>query len=106
MRAIHVRAYRARARRGSMIGVAGNETITRYSAGLEVCLTLSTFSPTSVCNGCSIEIGLGFEFTMAFQPIVDLSQGTIYAYEALVRGLRNEPADDILARVNDQNRYR
>jgi EAL domain-containing protein (putative c-di-GMP-specific phosphodiesterase class I) len=43
---------------------------------------------------------------MAFQPIVDLGQGGIYAYEALVRGLRNEPAGDILARVNDQNRYR
>jgi EAL domain-containing protein (putative c-di-GMP-specific phosphodiesterase class I) len=51
-------------------------------------------------------MGLGFEFSMAFQPIVDLSQGDIFAYEALVRGLHNEPAGDILARVNEQNRYR
>jgi EAL domain-containing protein (putative c-di-GMP-specific phosphodiesterase class I) len=42
---------------------------------------------------------------MAFQPIVDIRQRTIFAYEALIRGLHNEPAGEILARVNHQNRY-
>jgi len=42
---------------------------------------------------------------MAFQPIVDLHRRTVFAYEALVRGLHNEPAAEILARVNGQNRY-
>jgi EAL domain-containing protein (putative c-di-GMP-specific phosphodiesterase class I) len=42
---------------------------------------------------------------MAFQPIVDLDRRTVFAYEALVRGLHNEPAGEILARVNGQNRY-
>jgi EAL domain-containing protein (putative c-di-GMP-specific phosphodiesterase class I) len=89
-----------------MIGAAGNETIAATQAARRFCLTLSILSEALVCSGCSLEAGLGFEFTMAFQPIVDLSRGDIYAYEALVRGLRNEPAGDILARVNSQNRYR
>lgn len=43
---------------------------------------------------------------MAFQPIVDLHQRTIFAYEALVRGPGNQPASEILAGVNEQSRYR
>ncbi|NEO87592.1 MAG: EAL domain-containing protein [Spirulina sp. SIO3F2] len=43
---------------------------------------------------------------MAFQPIVDTSKQEIFAYEALVRGIHNEPAGAILAQVNDHNRYR
>ena len=43
---------------------------------------------------------------MAFQPIVDLTSRTVFAYEALVRGPGEESAASILALVNDQNRYR
>ncbi|MQP63729.1 EAL domain-containing protein [Niveispirillum sp. SYP-B3756] len=43
--------------------------------------------------------------TMAFQPIVDLAQGTIFAHEALVRGTEGQSAQWVLDQVNDDNRY-
>ena len=48
---------------------------------------------------------LDFDISMAFQPIVDVGERSIFAYEALVRGPDGAPAADILARVNDDNRY-
>lgn len=43
-------------------------------------------------------------FTMAFQPIVDLSAGVrLYAYEALVRGLNGEAAPTVLAEARASN---
>lgn len=42
---------------------------------------------------------------MAFQPIVDTAQRSLYAYEALVRGVRGESAAEVLRLVNDTNRY-
>jgi EAL domain-containing protein (putative c-di-GMP-specific phosphodiesterase class I) len=38
-------------------------------------------------------------FTFAFQPIVDADQRRVIGYEALVRGLGQEPAADVLQRV-------
>lgn len=58
------------------------------------------------CSECAGGAGLGFDFTMAFQPIVNATTRQVFAYEALVRGLKNEPAGQIFARVNDTNRYR
>jgi EAL domain-containing protein (putative c-di-GMP-specific phosphodiesterase class I) len=48
---------------------------------------------------------LGFDITMAFQPIVDIASQRVFGYEALVRGLNGESAAHVLARVNDDNRY-
>lgn len=43
---------------------------------------------------------------MAFQPIVDLEDGSIYAYEALVRALDGRGgAAAVLSQVTDENRY-
>ncbi len=42
---------------------------------------------------------------MAFQPIVDVSKGSVYAYEALVRGLQGEGAYSVLSQVTEENRY-
>ena len=42
---------------------------------------------------------------MAFQPIIDVEARCVYAYEALVRGIRNEPASVILSHVTEENRY-
>ena len=42
---------------------------------------------------------------MAFQPIIDIEDQSIYAYEALVRGVNQEPAQSILGRATDSNRY-
>lgn len=44
-------------------------------------------------------------FSMAFQPIVDFDARSIYAYEALVRGLNGEPAYTVLDQADDSNRY-
>ena len=58
------------------------------------------------CNQCINAADLDFDFTMAFQPIVDMEKQDIFAYEALVRGLNGESAGEILGKVNDSNRYR
>ena len=44
--------------------------------------------------------------SMAFQPIVNVEDNTVFAYEALVRGPAGESAASIFAQVNDSNRYR
>ena len=38
-------------------------------------------------------------FTFAFQPIVDMSTGAIFSYEALVRGPANESASFVLGSI-------
>ncbi len=48
---------------------------------------------------------LGFDFTMAFQPIVDVAAGTVWAHEALVRGKEGQGAGWILGQVTEDNRY-
>lgn len=58
------------------------------------------------CGDCTHGVGLGFDFTMAFQPIVNIRTQTVFAQEALVRGLNNESAGQILQQVNADNRYR
>lgn len=57
------------------------------------------------CKDCLEGNPLGFEITMAFQPIVDLERGVPFAYEALVRGKNGEGAGQVLARVTEANRY-
>lgn len=57
------------------------------------------------CGSCADNRDLGFDFTMAFQPIIDCKAQSIFGYEALVRGLHNEPAYSVIAKVNDDNRY-
>jgi EAL domain-containing protein (putative c-di-GMP-specific phosphodiesterase class I) len=42
---------------------------------------------------------------MAFQPIVDVRESRVFAYEALARGVAGEPAATILSQVTDANRY-
>lgn len=55
------------------------------------------------CTRC--EGTLDFEFSMAFQPIVDVANREVFAYEALVRGRGGESAASILAQVDDSNLY-
>ncbi|WP_108445503.1 EAL domain-containing protein [Halomonas denitrificans] len=56
------------------------------------------------CGRCERE--LPFDFTMAFQPIVDLQRRRVHAYEALVRGPAGEPASQILDQVTEALLYR
>lgn len=58
------------------------------------------------CIECASGAGLDFDFTMAFQPIVNTTTQVIFAYEALVRGLNQETAGQIFAQINETNRYR
>lgn len=57
------------------------------------------------CSGCRDGQAFELPFSMAFQPIVDVNSGTIFAHEALVRGLAGEGAGSILNQVKDDNRY-
>ena len=58
-----------------------------------------------ICGNCSEEKQLGFDFTMAFQPLINCRTRDISGYEALVRGSKNESAYSIISQVNDDNRY-
>lgn len=42
---------------------------------------------------------------MAFQPIVDVKNKRVYAYEALVRGVKGEPFATVYQHVNESNLY-
>jgi EAL domain-containing protein (putative c-di-GMP-specific phosphodiesterase class I) len=57
------------------------------------------------CEGCREGGGFELPFTMAFQPIVDLQERTIFAHEALVRGVNGEGAMSVLGAVDHANRY-
>lgn len=64
------------------------------------------FNIEEVKSGCgSCESKLDFEFTFAFQPIVDIKHKQIFGHEALVRDPVTNSAGDVLAKVNDGNRY-
>jgi EAL domain-containing protein (putative c-di-GMP-specific phosphodiesterase class I) len=57
------------------------------------------------CAECAAGAGLGFDFAMAFQPIVHAGTQRVYAPEALVRGPQGEPAGHVFRQVNADNRY-
>ncbi|WP_136068866.1 EAL domain-containing protein [Modicisalibacter radicis] len=56
------------------------------------------------CGRC--DTPLPFDFTMAFQPIVDVELGRVVAFEALVRGTQGESAGQILGQVDEKLLYR
>ena len=58
------------------------------------------------CQGCQNDEPLGFDFDMAFQPIVDAARQRVWGYEALIRGVNGEAAFSILSRVTEKNRYK
>jgi blue light- and temperature-responsive anti-repressor len=46
------------------------------------------------------------EFTFAFQPIVDITKGSIVSFEALVRGLENSSAASVFQKIDAKDKYR
>lgn len=60
---------------------------------------------TSKCAACRDGTEFAIPFSMAFQPILDVDTGVVFAYEALVRGPANEAAHTVLSRIDDSNRY-
>ena len=63
-------------------------------------------STAQSCKGCSNPNVLDFDFEYAFQPIVHLANKSIYAHEALIRGINGEGAETILNKVNLHNVYK
>jgi EAL domain-containing protein (putative c-di-GMP-specific phosphodiesterase class I) len=59
----------------------------------------------SKCSACKDGIAMPMQFSMAFQPIVDVSAGRVFAYEALVRGPQGQGAVTVLSQVNEDNLY-
>ncbi len=54
---------------------------------------------SSACGACRERRALPFDFTMAFQRIVDIERGRVWAYEAFVRVTAGQGADNILSQV-------
>ena len=57
------------------------------------------------CSACRTADQLGFDLTMAFQPIVNAARREVFGFEALVRGVDGASAMQILGLVNEENRY-
>ena len=57
------------------------------------------------CEGCRNGTPFPLALQTAFQPIYDLRERSVYAYEALVRGPGGQGAGEVLALVDDANRY-
>jgi len=68
-------------------------------------MEIKPFEPVG-CKECRDPEKLGIQFTMAFQPIVNVRNKTIFGYEALVRGINGEGAESVLSQLNDSNRYK
>ncbi len=62
-------------------------------------------SQSTSCSGCRDGAGFDTPITMAFQPIVDVASGRVFAHEALVRGADGASAYEILSQVSETNRY-
>ncbi len=67
-------------------------------------LPIANQTPSS-CGACRSDRELPFALTMAFQPMVDVKNRSVFAYEALVRGEGGLSAAQVLSRVNEENRY-
>ena len=57
----------------------------------------------SGCSKCLSSVENELAMDMAFQPIFDLQNDSVYGYEALVRGPSGEGAQSVLSKVNDIN---
>jgi EAL domain-containing protein (putative c-di-GMP-specific phosphodiesterase class I) len=57
------------------------------------------------CQGCRDGGGFGIPISMAFQPIADVISCSVFAHEALVRGVDGQGAPEVLSLVSEDNRY-
>ncbi len=84
----------------------------RLTASAAAPATRTKRAPRAACAGyASMDEfaaagGVDFDFTFAFQPIVDATAREVIAFEALVRGPGGEPSAEIFARVPKENLYR
>ncbi len=61
---------------------------------------------TDLCRGCRTGAPLRTAITMAFQPIVDIRTGSVFAYEALVRGTDGRSAGEVLSGIEPDMIYK
>jgi EAL domain-containing protein (putative c-di-GMP-specific phosphodiesterase class I) len=62
-------------------------------------------TPSAKCSACRDGNTQPFPFSMAFQPIVNVDDASVFAYEALVRGPNGESAASVISQVTESNRY-
>lgn len=82
----------------SQSSTEGNPAPTEYAC--------HSASEHSACPSCASGERLGFRFSYAYQPIVDIAKREVFAHEALVRGVNGEPAPSVLSQVTEDNRFR
>jgi EAL domain-containing protein (putative c-di-GMP-specific phosphodiesterase class I) len=66
----------------------------------------TSLATSKACQGCRTGAPLTMAITMAFQPIVDIESGAVFAYEALVRGADGQSAGEVLASVDADMIYK
>src|SRR5512142_936703 len=69
-------------------------------------MTSTNHASYSSTDGFPVVSGVDFEFSFAFQPIVDASSREVISFEALVRGPAGEPSAEVFAKVPRENLYR
>lgn len=57
------------------------------------------------CGACQEGTSFPVAISMAFQPIVNVETGKVFAYEALVRGEKGQPAGWVLEQVDSDTLY-
>lgn len=60
----------------------------------------------NACLGCRTSVPLPTAITMAFQPIVDIQNDRVFAYEALVRGVDGQSAGEIISGISPDMIYK
>lgn len=66
---------------------------------------MPTLDKRAGCALCRDAPALGFDFSYAFQPIVDIRSRAIFAHEALVRGPDGGSAHSVLSQVGTEHQY-
>src|SRR5512141_851469 len=64
------------------------------------------YASSSSMDEYAVAGGVDFEFSFAFQPIVNAAAREVISFEALVRGPRGEPSAEVFAKVPRKNLYR
>jgi EAL domain-containing protein (putative c-di-GMP-specific phosphodiesterase class I) len=105
------RAARVAGRLGSVCAIIPPGIINRRgrqmaSPSITIECGAGNGSRATGCGQCEGAAALDFDFTMAFQPIVNVTTREVFAHEALVRGTGDESASHVLGQVGDANRYR
>lgn len=59
----------------------------------------------TICSACKDGQAFPLPFSMAYQPIVNVETGGVFAFEALVRGAEGQGAASVLSAVDTDNRY-